>query len=101
MRGRILSDPNNVYRIRPGFRRNSSESDKIRVGFRLKGIRQQPYWIRSVFYGRCRIPTKSDSDPIVSDWIYRSDWITWETKKHRSSAILADAIANPFILVIL
>jgi hypothetical protein len=41
-------------------------SDEIRVGFRLKGIRQQPYWIRSVFYGRCRIPTKSDSDPIGS-----------------------------------
>jgi hypothetical protein len=26
---------------------------------------------------RGRIPTKSDSDSIVSDWIYRSDWITW------------------------
>jgi hypothetical protein len=48
--------------IRLGFRRNSSESDEIWVGFR---------WI----------PTKSGSDSdeirLGSDRIYRSDWITW------------------------
>ena len=87
MRDRILSDPNYGCRTRQGccrilFSRNPTRilsefvgirrnpcwiwsdfygiptnSDKIRVGFRLNRIRQQPHRIRSVFKGRCRIPT--------------------------------------------
>jgi hypothetical protein len=107
MGGRIVSKLNNFYRIRQGFcripigrnpTRISSEyggntmksdqirpdftgfpshSDEIRIGFRPIGIRQKPCRIRSVFYERCRIPMKSDTDPTENDRIYKSDWISW------------------------
>jgi hypothetical protein len=103
MGDRILSDLNNVHRIRQGFcripigrnpariasefKRNTKTSDRIRpgfhpvplnsdeirAGFRPMGIRQKPCRIRSVFYGRCRFPMKSDADPIENDRIHRSD----------------------------
>jgi hypothetical protein len=103
MGNRILSDLNNVHRIRQGFcripigrnpaqissefKRNTKTSDRIRpgfhpvpsncdeirTGFRPMGIRQKPCRIRSVFYERRRIPMKSDADPIGNDRIYRSD----------------------------
>jgi hypothetical protein len=103
MGGRVLSNLNNFHRSRQGFCRSpigrnptriSSEcggntmksdqiqpdftvfpphSDEIQIGFRPIGIRQKPCRIRSVFYERCRIPMKSDTDPTENDRIYKSD----------------------------
>jgi septal ring factor EnvC (AmiA/AmiB activator) len=42
-------------------------------------IRQKLCRIRSFFYEKCRIPMKSDVDPIKNDRICRSDWLSWET----------------------
>jgi hypothetical protein len=61
-----------------GFHRVPLNSDEMGSGFRSKGIRQKTCRIRSVFYGRCRIPMKSDTDPIENDRIYRSDHLTWD-----------------------
>jgi len=63
--------------FRPEFHRVPSNSDEIRVGVRLKGIRQKLCRIRSVFYEKCRIPMKSDAGPIENDRIYRSYWLSW------------------------
>jgi hypothetical protein len=58
----------NMIEIRLDPTRVSSGSVEIRVG-----IRQKLYRIRSVFYEKCRIPMKSDADPIENDRICRSD----------------------------
>jgi len=63
--------------IRPGFHRVPLNSDEIRVGIRPTGIRQKLCRIRSVFHEKCRIPMKSDADPIENDRIFRSDWLSW------------------------
>ena len=42
----IQRNPIKSDQIRPKFRRIPTTSDEIRAGFRLKGIRQQPYRIR-------------------------------------------------------
>jgi hypothetical protein len=60
-----------------GLHRAPLNSDEIRTGFQSKGIRLKPCWIRLVFYERCRIPIKSNTDPIKNDRIYRSDHLTW------------------------
>ena len=66
MRCRILWDPINGYRIRWGGCRIPTERNPTMVRR-----------IRSVFHGDCRIPMKSDADPIGSDRICRSDWFSW------------------------
>jgi len=75
--------------IRPGFHRVPSNYDEIRVGIRLKGIRQKLCRIRSVFYEKCRIPMKSDADPIENDRICRSDLLSW----------VVEMYALPFVLL--
>ncbi len=60
-----------------GFHHAPLNFDEIRTGFRSKGIREKTCRIRSDFYERCRIPMKSDTDPIENDRIYRSDHLTW------------------------
>jgi hypothetical protein len=64
--------------IRPEFYRLLSNSDEIQVGIRLKGIRQKLSRVRSVFYGKCLIPMKSDAGPTENDRIYKSDWLSWD-----------------------
>ena len=90
-------DPIVSDRIRVGFHRNptssiknrsdpiwllsdsfQSDSDPDLVGIERNPMNFRSDRIRSVFYGRCRIPMESDADPIVSDRIYRSDWISWD-----------------------
>jgi len=76
--GRFRSDPHRISsesdgtrlksdQIRPGFHRVPSNSDKIRVGIRLKGIRQKLCRIRSKLFR---------SDGIRSPLSHMGRWIS-------------------------
>jgi hypothetical protein len=52
-------------------------SDRVFLGFLSVGFRRGFCRIRSVFYEKCRIPMKSNTDPIENDRICRSDWLSW------------------------